>query len=133
VTVTLGQHRPMRVRRIGARHVLVLPAQQAQLLSIDDIERTLETARAQERQLSDQLTRHRALIADLESQVKAFAALAIERDPDDPPVPQPPTPAPPRQPEPELVLADDLTPVDLPLGPVKSHRPRALHLPIVKA
>jgi hypothetical protein len=96
--VHVGQQRPTRMRRIGERHMIVLPAQQAQVLSIDDIQRTLRTARQQEQATQQQLDRHRAFIADLEQQLERFKALPIERESDDPEVPQP---------EPPVVTAGD--------------------------
>jgi cell division protein FtsB len=86
--VRLGQVRPTRMRRIGARHMLVLPAQQAQVLSLDDIEIKLRQARQQRAQLQQQIGRLDAFVADLEQQVATFKALPIERDEDDPEVPQ---------------------------------------------
>lgn len=94
--VRLGQVRPIRMRRIGARHMIVLPAQAAQVLSIDDIERTLRTARLQLQQLEGQVERQRAFVADIEQQLAAFAALPVQRIEDDPDVPQP-EPVAPRQ------------------------------------
>jgi hypothetical protein len=87
--VRLGQVRPTRMRRIGARHMLVLPQQQAQVLSLDDIETKLRQARQQRAQLQQQIGRLDAFLADLEQQVATFKALPIERDEDDPEVPQP--------------------------------------------
>jgi hypothetical protein len=87
--VRLGQVRPTRMRRIGDRHMIVMPQQQAQVLSVDDIERSLRTARQQGLQLQQQLDRQRAFIRDLEQQLAAFKALPIERFEDDPEVPQP--------------------------------------------
>jgi hypothetical protein len=87
--VTLGQQRPTRMRRIGDRHMIVLPAQAAQVLSVDDIEQRLQQARAQRANLQQQLARTDAFISDLAQQVERFRALPIERDPDDPEVPQP--------------------------------------------
>lgn len=91
--VRLGQVRPTRMRRIGARHMIVLPQQQAQVLSLDDIDRSLRAARGQLQQLEGQVTRQRAFIADLEQQVAQFKALPVERVEDDPEVPQPEPPA----------------------------------------
>ena len=87
--VRLGQVRPTRMRRIGARHMIVLPAQQAQVLSIDDLERSLRTGRLQLQQLEQQIDRQRAFVADLEAQLASFAALPVNRVEDDPEVPQP--------------------------------------------
>jgi hypothetical protein len=87
--VTLGQQRPTRMRRIGARHMIVLPAQTAQVLSVDDIEHRITLARSQRAGLQEQLGRVDAFIADLKQQVDRFRALPVERDPDDPEVPQP--------------------------------------------
>ena len=87
--VRLGQVRPTRMRRIGDRHMIVMPQQQAQVLSVDDIERSLRTARQQGAQLQQQLDRQRGFIRDLEQQLAAFRALPIERVEDDPEVPQP--------------------------------------------
>lgn len=87
--VRLGQVRQTRMRRIGTRHMIVLPAQQAQVLSVDDVEVKIRQARQQRISLQQQLGRVDAFIADLEQQVAAFKALPIERDADDPDVPQP--------------------------------------------
>lgn len=87
--VAVGQQRPTRMRRIGDRHMIVLPAQTAKIMSVDDVEQTLRVARQQEQQTQAQLDRHRAFIVDLEQQLVRFRTLPIERDADDPEVPQP--------------------------------------------
>ncbi len=90
--VALGQQRPTRMRRIGDRHMIVLPMQTAKVMSVDDLEQALRVARQQEQQTQAQLDRHRGYIADLQQQLDWFRALPIERDPDDPEVPQPEPP-----------------------------------------
>lgn len=87
--VRIGQQRLLRMRRIGERHMIVMPPQAAKLMSIDEVEKTLAVARAQEQQTQQQLDRHRMFIDDLERQIAAFRSLPIERDADDPEVPQP--------------------------------------------
>lgn len=117
--VRLGQTRPTRMRRIGAEHMIVLPQQQAQVLSIGEVEKALRMARVQQGQLLQQAALAGARVADLERQVEAFRALEIERVEDDPDVPQPtqphPVPLRPQRlpaveqlaaPEPERVAAD---------------------------
>ena len=85
-----GQRRATRMRRIGSRHMIVMPMQTAQVLSIEDVKKTLHVARQQEAATLAQLDRHRKFIEDLELQVRTFEALPIERDDDDPAVPQEP-------------------------------------------
>jgi hypothetical protein len=87
--VRLGQQRPTRMRRIGSQHMIVLPMQVAKVMSVGEVENTLRVARQQEQATQQQLDRHRAFIADLEQQLAHFRGLPIERDEDDPEVPQP--------------------------------------------
>lgn len=89
MTLRLGEQRPVRMRRIGERHMIVMPPQVAKVMSVDDIEQALRVAEQQERQTQGQLDRHRAYMADLRQQLAAFKALPIERDEADPDVPQP--------------------------------------------
>lgn len=91
--VRLGEQRPIRMRRIGDRHMIVMPPQVAKVMSVDEIENALRVARQQEQATQAQLDRHRAYMADLGQQLASFRALPIERDEDDPEVPQPETPA----------------------------------------
>jgi len=86
--VRLGQVRATRMRRIGERHMIVMPAQRAQLLSVDDVSRKIVELRQQRGQLMQRLGPLDALIADLEQQLAAFHALPIDRDEDDPKVPE---------------------------------------------
>lgn len=134
MTVKVGQQRPARMRRIGERHVVVLPAQQAVVLSLDAIEAQLAQARTQRQHLQAQLARLDAFIADIEQQHAAIIALPIERDDDDPVVPQPPaTVPPPREPpafeDPEQRFRTDNGDFAAEL----KGRARPVHLPIVKA
>jgi hypothetical protein len=76
------------MRRIGARHVVVMPPQVARVVTIDELEQQLRVGEQQERQTQAQLDRHRAMLADLRAQIAKFKAAPIERDDDDPEVPQ---------------------------------------------
>lgn len=87
--VRIGQQRSLRMRRIGDRHMIVMPPQIAQVMSIDDVEKMLAVGRVQADQLQRELERRRMLNADLEQQIAAFRRAPIERDVDDPDVPQP--------------------------------------------
>lgn len=93
IDLRLGQQRPVRMRRIGERHMIVMPTQQAQLLSLDTVEQQLQQARQQRQLQQAQVARLDVFIADLEQQAAAFRALPIERDAEDPDVPQPAPPA----------------------------------------
>lgn len=90
MTLRLGEQRPVRMRRIGEKHMIVMPPQVAKVMSVDEIVQALLVAEQQERQTQLQLDRHRAYMADLRQQLAAFRALPIERDDADPEVPQPP-------------------------------------------
>jgi outer membrane receptor protein involved in Fe transport len=89
IDLRLGQQRPVRMRRIDDRHMIVMPTTQAQLLSLDTVEQQLQQARQARQAQQAQVARLDVFIADLEQQVAAFKALPIERDAEDPDVPQP--------------------------------------------
>lgn len=87
--IRVGQQRPVRMRRIGAQHMIVMPPQAAQVMSVEQIKQALRVAEQQQAATEAQLVKHRGYIADLRNQIAAFEALPIERDDDDPEVPQP--------------------------------------------
>ena len=94
MSVRVGEQRALRMRRIGARHMVVMPPQVATVITVDQLEQALRDSEAQVRATEGQLAKLRALAADLRRQVEAFNALPVQRDDDDPEVPQPP-PSPP--------------------------------------
>ncbi len=76
------------IRRIGFRHAVMLPARQAQLVDMNAI--NVELGRAKERLATFEAKRDAAAarVAELTAQKEAFDSLPIERDDEDPTVPQ---------------------------------------------
>ena len=94
MSVRVGQERPLRMRRIGPRHVVVLPSQRAQLIDLNLAKRNLGALRASALKLERELASVKARIADLDSTIRQAEALPVERLDDDPDVdPRPPEPA----------------------------------------
>jgi uncharacterized membrane protein len=77
------------MRRIGIRHAIVLPAQVACMLDIEQVRRHRDALANQLGQLIAQERDIRARLDDVDAQLRAFDAMAIERSDDDPLVPQP--------------------------------------------
>lgn len=86
--VRLGQVRPTRMRRIGERHMIVLPQQTAQLLTVDEVGRAISAGKQQIAATLSQLAKQRAFVADLELQLQVFMSLPVTHDEDDPDVPE---------------------------------------------
>ena len=99
MTLAVGQQRPLRIRRIGKTHVVVLPAQAAEVVDLRLVRRQVAILRQQIQSKERELERDRSRLSDLASTLARAEALPIERVEDDPDV-DPPEPAAPSAPAP---------------------------------
>lgn len=86
MSVRVGQLRPLKMRRIGSHHVVVLPAQTAQVVDLRQAKRQLSLLRGQEGKLRAELAALAPRIADLDATIRQAEGLAVERVEDDPEV-----------------------------------------------
>lgn len=90
--VRLGEQRATRMRRIGMRHMIVMPSQVAQVLSLDDLLAHRDRIRRKLAELGAQQTQLATALLDVDGQISRFNGLPIDRDEGDPEVPEPPPP-----------------------------------------
>jgi hypothetical protein len=91
--LVVGHQRPLRMRRLGAHHVVVLPHQQAQLLDMHQVRRSAAELARQITTTEAQLVTLKARRAELVDTLAQFEKMPIVRIDDDPTVPQPEPPA----------------------------------------
>lgn len=91
--IRLGETRPMHMRRIGAQHMLVMPPQVAQVLSLDDLQRARKQIASKLALIGAEQTQLANRLVDIDNQLKRFRELPVERDENDPDVPQHEPPA----------------------------------------
>jgi hypothetical protein len=84
----VGERRALRVRRIGKDHVVVLPAQTATVVSVQDIRQRIRQANAQLQAGETAVASARAQLAELHRILELAQTGRIERDDNDPDVPQ---------------------------------------------
>lgn len=80
------------MRRIGFRHAIITPPRETVVIDVSRLEANLEATNRQIDANRAQLARLETVKQTLEQQLSAFRALPIDRDDEDPEVPQEPPP-----------------------------------------
>jgi len=79
----------VEIRRIGERHAVITPPRQATLVDMGRVDAAIIKYQKQLEALEQSRAQSQARLDDLIAQRSAFDALAVDREADDPVVPQP--------------------------------------------